>query len=160
MVWNHRYAVYVSMLHTWKNLTRVTVLCVGYFTAYFILWWQTLGNILQSKDLLSCWNQNGKIYLLSYNINQFLYSYLGVPVIFMSISKCAPFTNTRNCKTVAHQLPYLVYTRCKTYNKWTIQIISRSTRVDSTFPHYISRWRHFQCLKHCVCLPLSESVKV
>jgi hypothetical protein len=143
MAWNHRYAV--------------TVLCMGYFTACFIFWRQTLGNIRQSKDLLSCWNQNGKLYLLSYNINQFLYPYLGVPVIFMSISKYAPFTNTKNCKTVAHQLPYLVYTRCKTYSKWTILIISRSTRVDSTFPHSISRWRYFQCLK---CLPLSESLKV
>jgi hypothetical protein len=71
------------------KVTWVTILCMGYFTACLSFWQHTLGNILQSKDL-SCWNQNGKIYLLSYIINQFLYSYLGVPVIFMSISKCAP----------------------------------------------------------------------
>jgi len=63
---------------------------MGYFTACLSLLQHTLGNILQSKNLLSCWNQNGKIYLLSYIINQFLYLYLGVPVIFMSINKCAP----------------------------------------------------------------------
>ena len=56
-----------------ENLTWVTVLCMGYFTTCLSFWQQTLGNILQGKGLLSCWNKNGKIDLLSNTINQFLY---------------------------------------------------------------------------------------
>jgi hypothetical protein len=105
-------------------ISCVMILCIKYIMIFFLLpLFNHMFKVLRE-------NSANAVYLLVYITIHLLYLYLWILLIFMKISKLAPFTFLRCCMLVGYWLQYVVYTICKMYCRSNILIQINAVNVS------------------------------